>query len=187
MAPSSFRMDGAYLVGIARCIGPTPPEAAAIAFPYDDTLFKLLREYSAKLGIKNIRVMKKIERLVGIVVSAVPNLSDDIRRQIVHSLVIFGWCKFDSGANPPPLGYLGEGALARAVERQTSKTTPSEDERRWDAIRAIYRLLLALSPPRSPAAPRRNRSTSLALTDASRIAAMVIWALQPLSPKTGIS
>ena len=117
---------------------PTPPEAAAIAFPDDDTLSKLLREYSVKLGIKNIRVMKKIERLVQILVATVPNLSEDIRRQTVHSLVIFGWCKFNSGANPPPLDYLGEGALARGVQRHLNKEAVSENEKRWDAIRASY-------------------------------------------------
>jgi hypothetical protein len=117
---------------------PTPPEAAAIAFHDDDTISTLLRQYSVKLGIKNIRVLKKIERLVRIVISAIPEMSDDIRRQTVHSLVIFGWCQFDSGSNPPPLEYLGEGALARAVERQVSKTKASEDEQRWDAIRTSY-------------------------------------------------
>jgi hypothetical protein len=117
---------------------PTPPEAAAIAFPSDDILSKLVREYSVRLGIKNIRVMKKIERLVRIAVSAIPEMSDEIRRQTVQSLVIFGWCKFDSGSNPPPLEYLGEGSLARAVERQTSNTKASEDEKRWDAIRTRY-------------------------------------------------
>lgn len=117
---------------------PTPTEAAAIAFPGDDGLPMLLKEYSVKLGIKNIRVMKKIERLLGIVMSAVPNLSEDIRRQTVHSLVIFGWCKFDSGANPPPLDYLREGSLFRAVERQTTKTKATEEETRWDAILLTY-------------------------------------------------
>lgn len=117
---------------------PTPPEAAAIAFPGDDPLSQMLREYSVKLAINNIRVMKKIERLVGIVISAIPDLSDDIRRQIVHSLVIFGWCKFDSGANPPALDYFGGSALARRVQRQIAKEPMPEDEKRWDAIRASY-------------------------------------------------
>jgi hypothetical protein len=117
---------------------PTPLEAAAIAFHDNDSVSTLLREYSVKLGIKNIRVMKKIERLARIVITAIPDMSNDIRRQTVHSLVIFGWCKFDSGSNPPPLEYLGEGALARSVEHQVSKTKASDEEQQWDAIQTSY-------------------------------------------------
>jgi hypothetical protein len=113
---------------------PTPAEASEIAFRGSDLVSKLTREYSVKLGVKNIRVLKKIERLIQIVVRALPDATDKLQRQIVHSLVIFGWSHFDSGANPPSLQYLREGSLIR--EARGEKRTP--DQERWDAIRVSY-------------------------------------------------
>jgi hypothetical protein len=135
---SEFQEYFEKVIDAKLVFSPTSTEAAAIAFRHDDILSGLLREYSVKLGVKNIRVMKKIERLVGIIVSAIPKVSDDVRRQIVHSLVLFGWCKFNSGANPPSLDYFGESAIARAVQRQSTKEAPSENERRWEAILVSY-------------------------------------------------
>lgn len=116
---------------------PTPTEAASIAFPGKDELSKLIAIYSEKLGIKNIRVLKKIERLVSIVNPVVEDLGPSITRQAVQSLVIFGWAKFDSGAEPPPLKYLKRSSLARYMERSDGKT-PDAREQRWDALISGY-------------------------------------------------
>lgn len=116
---------------------PTPDEAAGIAFPNKDDLSKLVANYSVKLGIKNIRVLKKIERLISIVIPVVDDLGQDIRRQVVQSLVMFGWAKFDSGAEPPPMNYLKRSSLARYMERSDGKA-PDAREQRWDAIISGY-------------------------------------------------
>lgn len=118
---------------------PTATEAAEIAYRCNDPLLKdpllkLISEYSIKLGVKNIRVLKKIERLIRIVLEKLSGASDTLVRQVVHSLVIFGWCKFDSGAQPPSLQYLREGTLLR-IARNDSRTPEQE---RWDAITTDY-------------------------------------------------
>ncbi len=69
---------------------PTAAEAAEIAFRGSDPVSKLTREFSVKLGVRNIRVLKKIERLIQIVLRALPEITDKLQRQIVHSLVMFG-------------------------------------------------------------------------------------------------
>lgn len=113
---------------------PTAAEAAEIAYRGDEALLKLISEYSVKLGVKNIRVLKKTERLIRIVLEKLQGPSEKLVRQVVHSMVMFGWCQFDSGAHPPSLQYLREGALLRIARNQ--KQTP--DEERWDAIRGDY-------------------------------------------------
>jgi hypothetical protein len=112
---------------------PTPAEAAGIAFGDQDPISKRTAEYSVKLGVKNIRVVKKIQRLIRIVLEVLQNPSDHLTRQ-VHSLVIFGWSQFESGANPPSLQYLREGTLLRMA--RDAKPTPEQE--RWDAIRVSY-------------------------------------------------
>ena len=41
---------------------PTPEECADIAYKGDSHVYNLLSKYSISLGIKNIRILKKIER-----------------------------------------------------------------------------------------------------------------------------
>ena len=113
---------------------PIASEAAAIAFQGSDTSPKLISEYAVKLDVRNIRVLKKIERLVKIIYDALPEASDKLRRQIIHSLVLLGWSKFDSGARPPSLEYIRDGTLIRVAKER--ERTP--DEERWDAILLGY-------------------------------------------------
>jgi hypothetical protein len=117
---------------------PTAADAVGIAVSNDDEKSKLISEFCIKLGVSNIRVIKKIERLVRLVAPHVAEFGPVIGRQVVHSVVIFGWCKFDAGARPPPLDYLKVGSLSRYVDRKNSKNQPSKDEARWDETIARY-------------------------------------------------
>jgi hypothetical protein len=116
---------------------PTAKEAVAIAIPDGDDISKLLAEYCIKLGVSNIRVIKKIERLVRLVAPLVDKFDVAITRQVVHSCVMFGWCVFDAGARPPPLDYLKVNSLSRYIDRKNG-AAPTEDEARWDKIIASY-------------------------------------------------
>jgi hypothetical protein len=116
---------------------PSAKEAAEIAFKNRDELSQLIFQRAIELNVKNIRVLKKIERLVRIVASAVKVPTPEILQQIVHSLAIFGWSKFDSGAEPPPLSYLSESSVVRYMQRQKGNPA-SKKEERWDAIIEAY-------------------------------------------------
>lgn len=116
---------------------PTAVEAVGIAIKDGDDTSKLISEYCIKLGVSNIRVIKKIERLVQLVVPLVAEFDPAITRQVVHSIVMFGWCKFDAGARPPPLDYLKVSSLSRYVDRKQGQQ-PSKDEARWGEIISRY-------------------------------------------------
>ena len=115
---------------------PTPVEAVAIAIVGDDMVPQLIREFAVKLNISNIRVLKKIERLVGMVVPIVDKLRPEVIKQVVHSLVMFGWRKFDVGSNPPPLSYLERSTFDRILKDDGDEI--SADEARWDTIIEAY-------------------------------------------------
>jgi Cdc6-like AAA superfamily ATPase len=76
---------------------PTYSEAVAIAIDERDDVSKLIREYCEKLEISNIRVIKKIQRLIDMLDPITRNCGTDTTRQIVHSMVMFGWRKLDAG------------------------------------------------------------------------------------------
>jgi hypothetical protein len=73
---------------------PTSEEACKIAIkgttPNDD----LLREYSNKLDIANIRILKKLERFVRLIELHLQGFDARITGQAVNSLVLFGWATF---------------------------------------------------------------------------------------------
>ena len=117
---------------------PTALEAIQIAFDGKDALSILIAEYAKKLGVSNIRVLKKIERMIGMVAPVVASLDPAILRQTVHSVMMFGWCKFDAGANPPPIEYLKTGYIEHYLDRKNDNVEPSKDEKRWDAIITEY-------------------------------------------------
>lgn len=117
---------------------PTAAEAVSIAIAGKDDLSVLISEHCVKLRISNIRVIKKIERLIQMVAPHVGPYGPVLTRQTVHSLTMFGWCKFDTGANPPPMDYVKQSTLGRYMARRDEKASPSGDELRWDTILGEY-------------------------------------------------
>ena len=68
----------------------------------------ILRGLTRKVNIKNIRILKKIERLVDIALPLVGDLEDEIRDQILNSIVIFSWSHYCShnDTNIPPIDFI---------------------------------------------------------------------------------
>ncbi|MET4217838.1 hypothetical protein ABIB00_003050 [Bradyrhizobium sp. LB14.3] len=121
-------------------LAPTSEEALGIAITDSDDLSSLIREHCERLNISNIRVIKKIERLIRMLDEQIlSQCSPDIVRQIVHSMVMFGWRKLDAGAAPPPSSYLMRGQFERYTmgrgEFQDEEHASDDPEReRWDVV-----------------------------------------------------
>lgn len=118
---------------------PTATEAAAIAFGenHSDPRTSALSKNCIGLGITNIRVLKRIERLLAMIFRLPREIHERTENQIIHTVVLFGWCQYDSGAAPPPIKYASQSSLLRYVERRNGKEA-SENEKRWDTILSGY-------------------------------------------------
>jgi hypothetical protein len=79
----------------------TPEEAAGIALTDDDQATKLTKPLITKLGITNIRVIKKIERLAKQLVQVLHGIDDNIVDKAVATLVLAGWSVLQPGEGPP--------------------------------------------------------------------------------------
>ena len=122
---------------------PTSAEAVAIALDGSDELSKLIREYCEKLDIANIRVIKKIERLVWMLDEPVlSNCGSEIRRQIIQSMVLLAWRKLDVGANPPTISYLHREDYDRYLKNSDDEfgemSDSNPEHQRWDVILEGY-------------------------------------------------
>ncbi|MET4481210.1 hypothetical protein [Bradyrhizobium sp. F1.13.3] len=130
------------VIDVHLVFAPTAAEAVAIAIDQDDDLSKLIREHCQKLDISNIRVVKKIERLINMLKDPVlSKFGPDVTRQVVHSMVMFGWRKLDVGANPPSIAYLQRNEFDRYLSNEHGTDDNGDDRgdhQRWDVILAQY-------------------------------------------------
>ncbi|MBI5121184.1 MAG: hypothetical protein HZA67_09275 [Rhodospirillales bacterium] len=135
-AKKEFDKNLEKVVDVSLFFNPSPSEAAAIAIPGDWDTGGLLCERCNSLGITNIRIIKKIERVVREVERILVEFSPSILKQAVSSLTLFGWSHYDkntSSTSPPTIEFL----RARSILRQEpSKQEPREGA--WMALLDNY-------------------------------------------------
>jgi hypothetical protein len=115
-------------------LAPTAAESAAIALTGQDDISVALRRHCQTLGIRNIRVLKQIERLARRADEIVREFPQTIRDQATHSVTLFGWSKYDR-ANAPRMDFLRISSIERHLAHRSEKApTQSEDEAAWDTL-----------------------------------------------------
>lgn len=94
---------------------PTAEECANIAYAEENKYFSILRKHSIALGIKNIRILKKIERFVSKLVDVVehdinvfPDNTGVIVNELIHSITLYCWSHyaFSAEGEIPSLDYI---------------------------------------------------------------------------------
>lgn len=79
------------VIDIEFTFKPTPDECAHIAYDGKKEFHNDLRSLTSNVGITNIRVLKKIERLIDEAYTYTINLDNSILYAIMHSIVLFSW------------------------------------------------------------------------------------------------
>jgi hypothetical protein len=121
---------------------PTPAECVRIALASDTPHGKLLGESCVTLGISNIRVIKRIERAVEMVIPILDEFEEGVLHQAVRSLVLLGWCLYEP-KKAPPMEFLerrlamrfGVNGMRGLTENEPG---PSESEAAWNALLNVY-------------------------------------------------
>lgn len=110
---------------------PSAEESAAIAFPNSDELGRSVTKYCVALGIRNIRIIKKIERAARGVQPFMQGLDQEVIQSAIRSIVLLQWTLL-KGDGAPTLDYLRKRTgLTTYNFGKDSKVTP--DEARWNA------------------------------------------------------
>ena len=73
---------------------PSASECAAIAFQKDSDLHKQLIDNCNKLGIDNIRILKKIEQFARELKRHVEDLDPEVLYQSLRTLCLYVWCRY---------------------------------------------------------------------------------------------
>lgn len=115
---------------------PSPQECARIALVPDSNVTRLLASHSVKLGISNIRVIKKIERSIRQAEPLIADFDEQVLKQAIHSLTLIGWALFEP-TKAPSLDYLKRRGVIDLLKVDQKASVP-ENEASWNALLGIY-------------------------------------------------
>lgn len=100
-----FRKYREKVVDISLKFEPSPEECARIALAGDTKAVKLLAENCVMFGISNIRLIKRLERIVRGIEILLAEFDEQVLRQAVQSLTLLTWSVYEPGT-APSLDYL---------------------------------------------------------------------------------
>ena len=117
---------------------PDPIEAADIVFPLvSEGIKKDLHDHVITLGIVNIRVIKKIEKIAVRLEEILKDKYSQLIYQAVHSAALFAWARYQKDTDPPPLDFLKDIGRLHGLAKDKEKST--EHDGRWAALMAEYK------------------------------------------------
>jgi len=120
------------VVDVSLVFDPSSQEATDIALSDGSELSAKLKEKFVKLGITNIRVIKKIERLA---IQATTFLSDfrvEVFDQAIHAIVLGGWSILQPDIAPPIKFIERYNSMLSAMAE--AKPDETENEREWKSV-----------------------------------------------------
>jgi hypothetical protein len=115
---------------------PTPAESARIALAGKTKAEQFLADNSVALGISNIRLIKKIERVVRKAEELLKPYDEQVFKQAAQSLALFGWSLYEK-SKAPPLDYLEKRNSAEYMVARGNREV-SENEAAWNALLDAY-------------------------------------------------
>jgi hypothetical protein len=123
-----FRKYHEKVIDTSLTFAPSPQECVAIAISQDTNAGKLLAQNVVTLGIRNIRVIKKIERLITRIETMLSGYHDQVFRQAVHSITLFGWSVYEPDLAPDTqylkrkqlVSFLGAKKEQKLTDREVS-------------------------------------------------------------------
>lgn len=125
------------VIDIELAFSPDPEECALIAYSDKVPYNSRLKELVTSLEIRNIRILKKIERLIELSLPLTDGYEPEVVDQVMHSLVLFAWSYFCANSNEeiPSLDFItSKGYLLLGIGDEEA----SEQEKKWQTMLQAY-------------------------------------------------
>lgn len=125
------------VIDVELLFDPTVEECAEIAFE-EQEIDNRLKPRILKLGIKNIRIIFRIKRLINLVLPHLGDFESEVSDQAVHSLCLLTWCYLADDKVSPNYQYVTKiGYRLMGVEDNDT----SDAEKIWNGILQDYEFL----------------------------------------------
>jgi hypothetical protein len=124
------------VVDVSLVFEPSPEDAVSIAFSKETPVNQRLKPKVVNLGITNIRVIKKIERMADRMAQLLSTFRDEVTDQGIHATVLGGWSVLQPDIAPPIEFLKRHNSLLSAM--RAKKDDEPEDERQWEEVIERY-------------------------------------------------
>jgi hypothetical protein len=131
---SVYRRYREKVIDIEVTFSPSVDEACAIAFA-DARHRGALASYAASLGIKNIRVLRKISRYAELVQTALGSMHAGVMAAAIPTVVLLTWASFDTDDDKPSVDFIRRWNFGWG-SRERGNAPP--EETRWSAVLNRY-------------------------------------------------
>lgn len=139
--PKDYEICYEKAVDIEIALELEPKECALMAFSNQAPHYSKLQDFVTRLRITDIRVLKKIERLVTLSLSVVEEFDLGVAEQVMHSIVLYSWSYYcsDSNEDVPPLDFITSKGDAFPGVRNDEFT---EIQKKWQTTLQAYNYYL---------------------------------------------
>lgn len=127
-----FRKYFEKTIDVHLKFAPTAEECSNIAFPTPDDFGQHIKAHCLALGIKNIRIIRKIERAARGAQPLIQVFDSEIRDLAVRSIVLLGWSLL-KGTGAPSIEHLRKraGLTAYSIDKDRKL---SQEEAQWNSL-----------------------------------------------------
>jgi len=132
---AEFRGQLEKVADIMLRFDPTPAEAAGIGVDRNKSFHDELRRHCESLGIVNIRTIKRLERVATRLAEDLREFDSRVLTQAIHSLMLFGFAKFQPG-DAPSLEFIRGLNTYEALVAEEEGHQPRRPE--WKALLTEY-------------------------------------------------
>ena len=120
------------VVDVSLVFAPTAAEAAEIAFFEKSKDNAAIKDVSVKIGITNIRVLKKIERLASRLSEILNGFRSEVHFQAMSTVTIAGWSIFEPDGAPSRDFLIGYNQYSTSMEEAQGKL--DDNSKRWNGL-----------------------------------------------------
>jgi hypothetical protein len=119
---------------------PTPDEATTTGLTAETAIHDRLRDHCIKLGIKNIRVIRKIEAFATKVAGLLSSNEPETLHQALHTVTLFGWMHYQP-LEAPTLEFVRKRNSVRPPPEEPPSKAQKEKEEAWGSLLGSYNLV----------------------------------------------
>ena len=105
-AKDDYKLFREKCIDLELVFDPSASECSIIAITGQDNVSVKLREFIETLGVNNIRIIKKIERVGRLLEKALSKFEVEVLNQALHSLSLYSWCYYTGNDISPDFNYV---------------------------------------------------------------------------------
>lgn len=132
---SSYREK---VVDIELAFAPTPTESVEIAVRPTDPYATLLKNSLLKLEISNVRLIRKIVSLVGLLREPLRHTRPATQQQVIQSAVLFAWVHYGEKSEKKPSIEFVRSWDRMGTALRDRHEAPDPDRERWSSVLVTY-------------------------------------------------